>query len=56
VVQVGILAGHTYYFLQDIWPKEVWSVTGKPTIVTPHIVLVGRDTSCIAVADDVVFE
>ncbi|OCF39692.1 derlin-2/3 [Kwoniella heveanensis CBS 569] len=32
---VGILAGHTYVFLQDYWPREMWSTTGKGEIQTP---------------------
>ena len=33
--QVGILAGHTYVFLQDFWPREMWSRTGKGEVRTP---------------------
>lgn len=36
--QVGILAGHTYVFLQDYWPREMWSTTGKGEIRTPGFV------------------
>ena len=36
--QVGILAGHTYVFLQDYWPREMWSESGKGEIKTPAIV------------------
>nr|ODN91595.1 derlin-2/3 [Cryptococcus depauperatus CBS 7855]ODN91800.1 derlin-2/3 [Cryptococcus depauperatus CBS 7841] len=32
---VGMLAGHTYVFLQDYWPREMWSRTGRPEIRTP---------------------
>ncbi|KAK8858837.1 hypothetical protein IAR55_003067 [Kwoniella newhampshirensis] len=32
---VGILAGHTYVFLQDYWPREMWSTTGQGEIQTP---------------------
>ncbi|ORX37185.1 Derlin [Kockovaella imperatae] len=35
---VGILAGHTYVFLQDYWPREMWSESGKGEIRTPAIV------------------
>ncbi|GFZ50597.1 hypothetical protein JCM24511_08355 [Saitozyma sp. JCM 24511] len=35
---VGILAGHTYVFLQDYWPREMWSTTGKPEVQTPAVV------------------
>ncbi|WVO14298.1 hypothetical protein L204_101930 [Cryptococcus depauperatus] len=35
VVSVGMLAGHTYVFLQDYWPREMWSRTGRPEIRTP---------------------
>ncbi|WVQ65354.1 uncharacterized protein L199_003530 [Kwoniella botswanensis] len=35
---VGILAGHTYVFLQDYWPREMWSTTGKGEIQTPAFV------------------
>ncbi|KAI9634773.1 Derlin [Dioszegia hungarica] len=34
---VGILAGHTYVFLQDYWPREMWSRTGKGEVQTPQI-------------------
>jgi hypothetical protein len=23
-IQVGAVAGHTYYFLMDVWPREMW--------------------------------
>ena len=23
-LQVGAVAGHTYYFLMDVWPREMW--------------------------------
>ncbi|CAD6587645.1 MAG: hypothetical protein TREMPRED_004816 [Tremellales sp. Tagirdzhanova-0007] len=35
---VGILAGHTYVFLQDFWPREMWSRTGKGEVRTPAFV------------------
>ncbi|OXG26318.1 derlin-2/3 [Cryptococcus neoformans Bt120] len=35
---VGALAGHTYVFLQDYWPREMWSTTGRPEIQTPGFV------------------
>ena len=35
--QVGILAGHTYVFLQDYWPREMWSRTGKGEVQTPAL-------------------
>ncbi|WWC88404.1 uncharacterized protein L201_003315 [Kwoniella dendrophila CBS 6074] len=35
---IGILAGHTYVFLQDYWPREMWSTTGKGEIQTPALV------------------
>ncbi|KAK1925644.1 Derlin [Papiliotrema laurentii] len=35
---VGILAGHTYVFLQDYWPREMWSTSGKGEIRTPALV------------------
>ncbi|RSH78344.1 uncharacterized protein EHS24_002064 [Apiotrichum porosum] len=34
---VGILAGHTYLFFQDYWPREMWS-DGEGEIKTPAIV------------------
>ncbi|BEJ12552.1 hypothetical protein CspHIS471_0210120 [Cutaneotrichosporon sp. HIS471] len=33
---LGILAGHTYVFLQDYWPREMWS-SGQGEVVTPAI-------------------
>ncbi|WVQ73474.1 hypothetical protein IAR50_003046 [Cryptococcus sp. DSM 104548] len=35
---VGMLAGHTYVFLQDYWPRELWSISGNPEIQTPAFV------------------
>ncbi|KAL1413659.1 hypothetical protein Q8F55_001438 [Vanrija albida] len=35
---LGILVGHTYIFLQDYWPREMWSTTGKGSIETPRFV------------------
>ncbi|EIW67503.1 derlin-2/3 [Tremella mesenterica] len=35
---VGMLAGHTYVFLQDYWPREMWSKTGEPEVSTPAFV------------------
>lgn len=40
IEQIGILAGHTYVFLQDYWPREMWSTTGQGEIKTPRIVYV----------------
>ncbi|KAJ9093482.1 hypothetical protein QFC19_008341 [Naganishia cerealis] len=33
---VGLLAGHLYYTIQDVWPREMYHPTGKGTIVAPR--------------------
>ncbi|TXT15541.1 hypothetical protein VHUM_00044 [Vanrija humicola] len=35
---LGIAVGHVYVFLQDFWPREMWSSTGKGSIKTPQFV------------------
>jgi Derlin-2/3 len=34
---VGMVAGHAYYFLQDVLPREMYHPTGKGSLVAPRI-------------------
>lgn len=34
--QVGLIAGHLYYTIQDAWPREMTHPTGKPIIAAPR--------------------